>query len=182
MVCNTNNRASTVLTNFLSAVNIHGLPLKVRGDQGVENVDVAWFMMTHPNRGPGRGSFISGTSCRNQQIERLWRDVFVGCLYIYYSVFYYLEDAVMLDLDNPINMFCLHYIYGSHINWHLQQFVNGWNNHPLRTESNQSPNQLWITGLHEITTASDPVAQIQVQLYSVSLHSILIKTMGAPEL
>ena len=47
MVCNANNKASTVFSNFISAINTQGLPLKVRGDQGVENVDVAWFMLTN---------------------------------------------------------------------------------------------------------------------------------------
>ena len=170
MVCNTNNKASTVFSNFVSAINTHGLPLKVRGDQGVENVDVAWFMLTNPHR--GSQSFISGTSCRNQRIERLWRDIYIACLYIYYSLFYYLEESELLDIDNPIHLFCLHYVYKPRINWHLRQFVQGWNNHPLRTERNQSPNQLWITGLHEIATATDLVGQqIRDQINSVNVSS-----------
>jgi hypothetical protein len=173
MVCNTNNKAATVFSNFVSAVNAHGLPLKVRGDQAVENVDVAWHMLTHPQR--GSHSFISGTSCRNQRIERLWRDIYIGCLYIYYSLFYYLEDIELLDIDNPIHLFCLHYVYRLRINWHLQQFVLGWNNHPLRTARNQSPNQMWIGGLYEIARAIDLVGQQirdQINSVNVSIYSL----------
>ena len=57
--CNTNNNAQTVLEAFVEAVSNHGLPSRVRGDQGVENVDVARFMFNHPGRGPDREALLS---------------------------------------------------------------------------------------------------------------------------
>lgn len=52
-IATNNNRASTVLTAFLGAVQQFGVPTCVRSDKGGENVDVARVMLEHPQRGSG---------------------------------------------------------------------------------------------------------------------------------
>ena len=71
--CCTDNKASTVFQYFKQGVQEFSLPSSVRGDQDMENVDVARYMII--NRESDRGSFITGRSVHNRCIERLCAEV-----------------------------------------------------------------------------------------------------------
>ena len=143
--CSTNNKAETVLDLFHEARSQWGIPHRCRGDRGSENILVAEWMISY--RGMNRGSYIFGRSVHNQRIERLWRDVNRLTLRLYYEIFNFLEKEYGLDPNNDIHLWCLHYVYVPIINRALMIFKNQWNEHHISTEHNQSPKQLFFSGM-----------------------------------
>ena len=145
--CHTNNRACTVHQSFLGAVSRWGLPSRVRCDRGGENIDVVEYMINR--RGTDRGSALVGRSVHNQRIERLWRDVYADVLDTFYCIFMSMEDIGMLDPISELDLWCLHYCFCDVINEKLKSWVNAWIRHPLSSEQNQTPLQLWVRGQFE---------------------------------
>lgn len=139
--CADNNRAETVLDEFIHATQEYGIPSRIRTDLGGENFGV-WRYMTHV-RGEGRQSYIAGSSVHNARIERLWRDVRTCVVSTFTEIFAALEDNGVLDVDNNTDLFCLHFIFIPRINQVLKSFQEAWNNHGLSTECNWSPLQLF---------------------------------------
>lgn len=145
--CSSNNKASTVLEEFINAISSFGCPLKIRTDHGTENVLVARFMLE--TRGVSGSPVITGKSVHNQRIERLWVDVFVYVSQLFWNIFHYLELEHEIDSCIDIHLFCLHFVYIPRINQMLKEFARSWNMHGIRTEGNRSPFEIWTAGYYE---------------------------------
>ena len=59
---------------------------------------------------------MAGKSCHNQRTERLWRDVFTSLLSEFYCVFWYLEDAELLNIADELQLFVLRLVFTPRIN------------------------------------------------------------------
>ncbi|XP_052790687.1 uncharacterized protein LOC128224739 isoform X2 [Mya arenaria] len=129
--------------NLSEAAFTYGLPERVRSDKGGENVSVAGMMLEKR----GVGSFIVGRSVHNQRIERLWRDVWDGCIGLFYKLFCMMEDTGILLPQNDDHLKALHYIYLPRIQQHMDTFRSAYTRRPLRTANSRTPMQLWISGL-----------------------------------
>ena len=144
-----NNRASTVLSAFSTAVEKNCWPSRIRIDKGTENVDIEQYM--NEKWGPvdetGRLTVLKGPSVLNQRIERLWRDVRIQVLEYYRKLFFSMEAEGVLDPSRTVDLFCLHLVYIPRINAALEEFVRRWNAHKLSSEHCMTPNQLYAMGM-----------------------------------
>ena len=57
-----------------------------------------------------------------------------------------MEDYGVLDIDNDVHLFCLHYVFKPRIQEDLSTWQAGHNNHGVRTEAYQTPLNLWYSG------------------------------------
>ena len=144
MHLSTDNKAATALKVFIKSVKEYGIPSRIRLDGGTEFNHIEYLM--NILNGENRGSVMRGASVHNQRIERLWRDVFCKALDRFYKVFKHMEDHHILDTADPIHMFSLQYTFTPRIQRCLQNWVQAHNSHPVRTERNKTPLQLWYSG------------------------------------
>ncbi|KAK7063405.1 hypothetical protein R3P38DRAFT_3301282 [Favolaschia claudopus] len=135
----TNNLAETVLQVFMEAIRTWGTPSRTRGDHGGENTKVAIWMVMH--RGPGRASFMWGSSTRNTRIERLWVEVGTQFARRWRGFFTRLGRLHRLDRKNQSHLWLLHQLFLQEINEDCAEFQDEWNHHPIsgRMTSDQSP-------------------------------------------
>ncbi|XP_069119686.1 uncharacterized protein [Argopecten irradians] len=185
LCCSGNNRADNVLNLFIEATDKYGLPSRVRGDHGSENVLVKQFMEN--SRGNNRGSFIGGRSVHNSRIERLWRDVYYGIVQTYYSLFYYMESISVLDVNNEVDLFCLQFVYLPRINAGLCEFTEAYNHHGLRTERGWTPKRIWVNGMIDIErqnslAVSDVLNSQSIQTFGIDPDEIYVAGDDANEI
>nr|XP_018901411.1 PREDICTED: uncharacterized protein LOC109033301 [Bemisia tabaci] len=166
-VCLT-KQADVVLDIFIRGVTENGLPLRVRGDYGTENVRIVDFMQS--SRSTVVSPFIPGKSVHNTRIERLWGEVNRIVTQRYRAVFKYLEENDVLSQLSLSDLLCLWYVYFPRIQNTLTYFKNCWNHHNLSTENNRCPHELWLTNLIEQSYEND-VCSLRLVPEQVGFHS-----------
>ena len=92
--------------------------------------------------------------------------MYLRAVYIYYNLFSHLERSNLLNVENDIDMFVLHFVFQSRINIQLNAFAEGWDCHKISDEKNLSPKQLWIMSLHQTLANSntDEVMQTMTEV------------------
>ncbi|KAJ7031446.1 hypothetical protein C8F04DRAFT_697783 [Mycena alexandri] len=112
------------------------------------------------HRGPGRASFMWGSSTRNTRIERLWVEVGTQFARRWRAFFTRLGRLHRLDRKNPGHLWLLHHLFLAEINQDCVEFQEEWNLHPIRgrTTNDQSPADIRFLGqLNEGVYRHDPL-------------------------
>ena len=66
---------------------------------------------------------------------------------MFYYTFQSMEEAGILDRNNDLHLFVLHYIFLPRINRAIESFdATAWNQHPIRTERDLTPMRIWSKG------------------------------------
>ena len=109
-----------------------------------------------PRGGSGCSStpLSSGTTARSVAQWQLFMLIIDRVLF--YDTFQHLQEDGKLNPLNEVDMYCLHYVFLPRINKALESFVVSWNNHPVSTEHNRTPNQLFVEGALQQATSGGP--------------------------
>lgn len=123
------------------------------------------------------------------RIERLWRDVFSAVTGRFNDVLHDLEEEGHLDLSISLHIFCYHYAFLPLIQHQLNIFKFGWDDHPISTEENLSPNQLWHLGQQYHFQGYDDVSffsqQKLIELYRTcqkGFYNFILKDLHIPQI
>ncbi|KAG8941496.1 hypothetical protein FRC03_004468 [Tulasnella sp. 419] len=167
-----NNRGSTVLDLFLRASGSYGVPSRLRGDHGVENIQVAAWMELH--KGPGRGSYIWGRSIHNVRIERLWVDVTTQFGSKWANFFENLEISHGLNVHNPNHVWLLHYLFLQDINSEADFFAGTWNNHKIQMKGQASrrPLDMFVFDMPVLGVRGEQLTLEELDAYGVDWEAI----------
>ncbi|KAJ3513257.1 hypothetical protein NLJ89_g3052 [Agrocybe chaxingu] len=171
-----NNSGNTVLGLFLTAAAIFGVPSRLRGDHGTENILVAAWM--EERRGGQRGSYIWGRSVHNVRIERLWVDVTAQIGSLWANFFTILELRHGLDINNANHIWLLHHLFLPLINIDLTFFAEAWNEHPIqiRDGPNRSPMDLFGFDMAVHGVRGDPLDEMmsreELEVYGIDWEGL----------
>ncbi|KAL0067937.1 hypothetical protein AAF712_005106 [Marasmius tenuissimus] len=166
------NSSSTVLLLFWAACAVYGVPDRLRGDHGVENVWVAAFMEFA--RGHGRGSYLWGRSVHNTRIERLWVDVRINVSSTWDDRFTDLELNFGLEYQNVHHKWLLQHLFLDVINEEMTFWYHSWNQHKIAMKDgpSRSPEEMFgfdmlAHGLRGDSLKNHPMTEEELELFGV---------------
>ena len=133
---------SSIYVNCLKEIG--GVPRKVVGDYGTENIYVAagqrFFRRNHLDASAGYHSFKYGRSVSNQRIEALWSLLRRSCTTWWMNFFKDLIEQDKYDNTNNIEVECLLFCFYKPLLSDLLTFRETWNSHRIRSQVDTTNN------------------------------------------
>lgn len=135
--CNSTKKPEYIAKHYIDFIReINGVPVRVYGDRGTENViirDFQYALRWH-DQDPfqGQSSFVYVSSNRNVRIERFWRSLREMCGNTWINYLKDLCDLEVLDTTDNIHTKCVRYCFLALINIDLRRVSRSWNQHRVR--------------------------------------------------
>jgi hypothetical protein len=86
-----------------------------------------------------------------------------------------MEQMGLLDPEDDIDIFCLHYAAEHLIQAAAVRFQRSWNDHNIRTEGHKSPNQIFIADLTALQKSGSTFSELkQVRFITFSFNNYVI--------
>ena len=136
----------TVLSHFQKAILRFRCPLKIQSDYGTENMDVLRWILNHHDVHTKNRFLMVFEYTINTSKDYGWRSEFMFCNNLHFNLFRFYENISVLDPVNEKHLFSLHNVSPPLINTTLEQFMETWSSHLMRTCANMSPLQIWTEG------------------------------------
>jgi len=138
---------------YLRTIREFGFPKSVRADKGAETILMAAshlaFRRSEKSDIPIQKVWAYGTSTKNQRIERWWRTLIDQQTDQWIAYFDELRGKNLFD-SSKFDRIALQYIYMDTIRLHLSRFVDMYNSHPIRRQTQRQwylpsgkPNELY---------------------------------------
>ena len=97
----------------------------------------------------------------------------VSC-FVFFFTFYRnrrkLDQEGLLDPSNHFDIMCLHLCVGHVLSAFVDDFLEGWNRHPVRTEGIRSPLQMFYVGFMELARDEMVHSELIQVLFEITLH------------
>ena len=126
-----------------TCLEINGIPRKVVGDRGTENVYLAasqrFLRRNHFDTNAGEKSFQYGRSVSNQRIESWWSMLRRSCTNWWINYFQDLISQGYYDTTDSVHIECMRFTHGPILATELTQLTVTWNSHRIRPSINHEP-------------------------------------------
>jgi hypothetical protein len=88
---------------------------------------------------------MTGSSTKNQRIEQLWVGLGKDLCRKFAATFKALEDSGKLEIDDPLHLYCLHFVFLTLLPKFCDTFVKTYNKHHPGSEGSggMSPRKQW---------------------------------------
>lgn len=77
-----------------------------------------------------------------------------------------MEEEGLLNRSDDLHIYALHVCIGKLLEDCVSNFMDAWNCHPIRTENNFTPIQLFVKGLIELNDTEEDAPEL-IQVVSV---------------